>query len=184
MSILSNQRKYLTATEIEKLISAAKQSKTFAHRNATMILIAYRHGLRCSELISLQWHQIDLRTGTIACNRLKNGIPSVHPLTGTELRALKRLRRENPNSRHVFLSQRGTPMTRQNFHVLMAKLGLEAGIEVPVHPHQIRHSTGYALANKGKDTRSLQHYLGHKNIQSTVFYTAMDANRFNDWWKD
>src|SRR3954469_17974514 len=110
-----------------------------------MILIAFRHGLRVSELISLQWSQIDLRTGTIAINRLKNGIATVHPLAGLELRALKRLKRENPGTRYVFISQRGTPMTRQNFNCLLAELGREAQIEIPIHPHMLRHSCGYKL---------------------------------------
>jgi type 1 fimbriae regulatory protein FimB/type 1 fimbriae regulatory protein FimE len=183
-SILSNQRKYLTMSEVARLIGVAKENKAFGHRNATMILLAFRHGLRVSELISLQWHQIDLKTGTVACHRLKNGIPSVHPLTGVELRALKRLRRDNPDSRFVFLSQRGQSMTRQNFWTMLTKLGVETQIEVPTHPHMLRHATGYKLANEGKDTRSLQHYMGHRNIQSTVIYTDMDANRFNQWWKD
>jgi type 1 fimbriae regulatory protein FimE len=99
-------------------------------------------------------------------------------------RALRRLRREHPNTRHVFISQRGAPMTRQNVNAMLADLGREAGIEVPVHPHMLRHSTGYKLANEGRDTRSLQHYLGHRNIQSTVRYTELNANRFNGWWTD
>jgi site-specific recombinase XerD len=183
--IRSNVRKYLTEPEIERLIGAAKQNKTDqGHRNATMILVAFRHGLRVGELISLQWSQIDMQTGTIACNRLKNGIATVHPLTGLELRALKRLRRENPASRFVFISQRDAPMTRQNFNALLAHFGREANIEVPVTPHMLRHSCGYKLANDGRDTRSLQHFLRHRNIQSTVIYTHMNANRFNDWWRD
>jgi type 1 fimbriae regulatory protein FimB/type 1 fimbriae regulatory protein FimE len=184
LSNLSNKRRYLTPNEVDRLLDAAKKNKAHGHRNSTMILLCYRHGLRCSEAITLQWHQIDLKTGTIDVNRLKNGIPSRHPLTGEELRALKRLRREQPHSRFVFLSQRGTPMTRQNVNVLLAALGTQAGIEVPVTPHMLRHSCGTKLANEGKDTRSLQHFLGHRNIQSTVIYTHMDANRFNDWWQD
>jgi site-specific recombinase XerD len=184
MTILSNRRKYLTPDEVEWLIAAAKRSKAYGHRNGTLILLMFRHGLRVSEAVSLGWHQIDLTTGTIAVARLKNGVPSVHPLTGIELRALKRLRREHPGARHVFLSQRGQPMTRQNVNALLARLGREAAIEVPVRPHALRHATGFKLANDGHDTRSLQHFMGHRNIQSTVTYTAMDANRFNGWWTD
>src|SRR5262249_42535563 len=109
---------------------------------------------------------------------------STHPLSGSELRALRRLRREHPNTRHVFISQRGAPTTRQNVNAMLAALGRDAGIEVPVHPHMPRHSTGYKLANEGRDTRSLQHYLGHRNIQSTVRYTELDSSRFNGWWTD
>jgi site-specific recombinase XerD len=181
----SNQRRYLTPAEVHKLIAAAKASGgAYAHRNATMILLAYRHGLRVSELINLQWNALDLTIGNVHVARRKNGIPTVHPLTGIELRALKRLRRENPHARFVFLSQRGQPMSRQNVNALLAGLGKAAGIEVPVHPHMLRHATGYKLANEGVDTRSLQHYLGHKNINHTVRYTELNANRFNGWWRD
>ena len=179
MSILSNKRKHLTQNEVEVLLKTCSD-----HRNRTMVLIAYRHGLRVSELTNLEWSQIDLTTGTISLARLKNGIPSVHPLTGQELRALKRLRREHPNSRHVFLSSRGTPMTRQNVNAFLADLGREAGFDFPLHPHLLRHATGYKLANDGRDTRSIQHYLGHRNIQSTVVYTHLNANRFNGWFRD
>ena len=149
-----------------------------------MILVGFRHGLRVSELVSLEWNQIDLQTGTMAVSRLKNGLSTTHPLTGSELRALRRLRRETGGSRHVFLSQRNAPMTRQNVNVLLAELGLQAGIEVPVHPHMLRHSTGYKLANEGRDTRSLQHYLGHRSIEHTVRYSELAADRFAGLWSD
>jgi len=181
MSILSNSRKHLTPSEMETLQNVAKRQN---FRNYSMILLAFRHGLRCTELCNLEWNAIDLTAGTISIARLKHGTPSTHPLTGAELRALKRLKREAPNSRYVFLSSRGTPMTRQNFHHLLADLGREAGFEFPLHPHMLRHACGFKLANEGRDTRSLQHYLGHKNIQSTVVYTNLNANRFNGWFRD
>ena len=178
MAILSNVRNYLLPSEVERLIKCANP------RNGAMILLAYRHGLRVSELVNLEWSQIDLTHGTIHVHRRKHGVDSTHPLSGSELRALRRLRREHPNTRHVFISQRGAPMTRQNVNAMLAALGREAGIEISVHPHMLRHSTGYKLANEGRDTRSLQHYLGHRNIQSTVRYTELNANRFNGWWTD
>ena len=179
MAILSNQRKHLTPHEVDVLLNTCRD-----FRNRTMVLMAYRHGLRCSELTNLEWSQIDLTTGTIALHRLKNGIPSNHPLTGQELRALRRLKRENPNSRHVFLSNRRTPMTRQNVNAFLSELGKEAGFEFPITPHMLRHSCGHKLANDGRDTRSIQHYLGHRNIQSTVIYTHLNPNRFNGWFRD
>jgi integrase len=181
MAILSNSRKHLTPSETETLLNVAKHQ---SFRNYAMILLAFRHGLRASELCNLEWNAVDLVAGTISIVRLKHGTPSTHPLTGAELRALRRLRRENTAARHVFLSNRGTPMTRQNFHHLLADLGREAGFEFPLHPHMLRHACGFKLANEGRDTRSLQHYLGHKNIQSTVVYTNMDSNRFNGWFRD
>jgi type 1 fimbriae regulatory protein FimB/type 1 fimbriae regulatory protein FimE len=179
MSILSNKRKHLSPHEMEVLLKTCRD-----HRNHTMILLAFRHGLRVSELIALEWNAFDLTTGTIALSRMKHGIPSSHPLTGQELRALRRLKRENPNSRHVFLSNRRTPMTRQNVNAFLSELGKEAGFEFPITPHMLRHSCGHKLANDGRDTRSIQHYLGHRNIQSTVIYTHLNPNRFNGWFRD
>ena len=189
LSNSSNRRRYLTPPEMDKLIAAAKANGKGRQairkgRDALMILLAYRHGLRVSELVSLQWSAIDLTIGNIHIARKKNGISTVHPLSGIELRALKKLRRENPHARFVFLSNRDQPMTRQNFNVVLDDLGRAAGFEFPIHPHMLRHSTGYKLANDGVDTRSLQHYLGHKNIQHTVRYTELNANRFNGWWRD
>ena len=185
MAEMSNtSRRYLTPDEIESLLQCARrQNSPHSFRNRLLITLAYHHGLRVSELISLPWASLDLNSGNIHITRLKNGIDTVHPLVADEVRNLKTLRRQNPNSRYVFLSNRGAPMTRQNVNALLKKLGEEAGIEVKVHPHLLRHSTGYKLANEGVDTRSLQHYLGHRNIANTVHYTAMNANRFNGWWK-
>jgi site-specific recombinase XerD len=183
MAFLSNQRKYLTSDEVEKLIEAAKIGE-HGFRNATMIFVAYRHGLRVSELVNLEWNQIDLKSASIHVARLKTGTSTSHPPTGKELRSLKRLRRENPHARHVFFSERGSPMSRRNFNMLLKVLGEEAGIEVPVKPHSLRHACGFKLANQGTDTRTIQHFLGHKSIASTVVYTALDANRFNGLWRD
>src|SRR5215470_94235 len=105
MSILSNARKYLTPNEVELLLNTAKQQRPHGFRNFAVILMAYRHGLRVSELVAVEWSQMDLTAGTVACLRLKNGVPSVHPLSGIELRALRRLKRDCGGSRHVFLSE-------------------------------------------------------------------------------
>src|SRR5690348_15685244 len=119
-TVLSNHRRYLTPDEVERLLLASQNSKSrYRYRNTAMILLAFRHGLRCSELVTLQWHQVDLKSGSIAVSRLKHGHSSVHPLTAKELRMLKRLRKDEANSRHVFLSQRGQPMTRQNVNVIL-----------------------------------------------------------------
>jgi site-specific recombinase XerD len=184
MSNSGNSRRYLTPTEIESLIAVTRRTKNRSQslRNRLMILLAYHHGLRVSELVELEWTALDLNIGNFHITRKKNGIPSVHPLVADELRSLKQLRRQNPDSRFVFLSNRGAPMTRQNVNALLLKLGRLAGLEVPVFPHALRHATGYKLANQGVDTRSLQQYLGHRNIQNTVIYTQLNANRFNGWW--
>jgi integrase len=145
----------------------------------------YRHGLRVGEAIAMRWEQVDLKASLLSVQRLKNGVPSTHPLRGPELRALRQLRREWPdNSSYLFVSERGGPMTASNVRKLVARAGLAAKLPFPVHPHMLRHACGYKLANEGHDTRSLQHYLGHKNIQHTVRYTGLAPERFKSFWKD
>ena len=177
-------REYLTSNEIEALMAAAKRSGRHGQRDATVILIAYRHGLRVSELVALRWDQIDLKQGTLHVNRLKNGSESVHPLRGPELRALRRAQRDYPCSPYVFLTERKGPLTTSSVRKIVARAGLTAGIPFPVHPHMLRHACGYKLANDGHDTRAIQHYLGHKNITHTVKYTELAADRFNGFWQD
>ena len=143
-----------------------------------------RHGLRASELCSLRWERVDLIHGRLHVHRLKNGMPSVHPMTGIELRALRRLQREHRPGRYVFMSERGAPMSAVAFRRMVTRLGPAAKMSFPIHPHMLRHSTGFKLANQGVDTRSLQHYLGHKNIQHTVRYSELSPERFRDFWKD
>src|SRR6266550_2690050 len=107
-------REYLTEREVERLMKAAGHNR-HGHRDATMILLAFRHGLRASELCSLRWEQVDLGHGRLHVSRAKNGVPSVHPLAGTELRALRRLQREQEAGRYVFMSERGAPMGAVGF---------------------------------------------------------------------
>jgi integrase len=177
------RREYLTETEIERLMAAARKSSRYGHRDASMILIGYRHGLRASELCDLQWSQVELATGRLHVRRAKNGSPSVHPLQGDEIRALRRLQREQGPSSHVFMTERDGPMTPKAFHALLGRIGARADMPFPVHPHMLRHGCGYALANAGHDTRSLQAYLGHKNIQHTVRYTELAPDRFREFWR-
>jgi type 1 fimbriae regulatory protein FimB/type 1 fimbriae regulatory protein FimE len=165
-------------------MKAAKTTGRHGHRDATLILIAYRHALRVSELVSLRWDQIDLGEGLLHINRLKNGTPSTHPLRGPEIRALRRLMRDYPDTSYVFVTERGGPLTDSTFRKLIARAGRNAKIRFPVHPHMLRHGCGFKLANEGQDTRAIQHYLGHKNIQHTVRYTELASGRFNGFWKD
>jgi type 1 fimbriae regulatory protein FimB/type 1 fimbriae regulatory protein FimE len=185
MLTVGKPRKYLLPKEVELLIATARRNNRHGHRDATMILLAYKHGLRASEVVSLTWDQVELNAGRLHVRRAKNGTPSVHPLRGDELRALRRLQRETPHkSPYVFVSERGSPMTRLGFHHLVQRLGKAAGMTFNVHPHMLRHACGFKLANDGHDTRSLQHYMGHASISNTVIYTAMSADRFRDFWKD
>ena len=129
-------------------------------RRATMILVTYRHGLRASEVCDLQWHQVELDQGRMHVRRAKNGTPSVHPIRGDEIRALRKLRRENPNEAYVFITERGGPMSTIGFHHLIQRLGKAAKMFFSLHPHMLRHACGYKLANDGHDTRALQHAHG------------------------
>jgi type 1 fimbriae regulatory protein FimB/type 1 fimbriae regulatory protein FimE len=176
-------REYLTEAEVEKLMNAAKGNR-WGHRDATMVLVAYRHGLRSSELTDLRWEQVDFRTATLHVRRVKQGTPSTHPVLGDELRALRRLQREQePRSPFVFTSERGAPFSTAGFARMVERAGVEASLPFKTHPHMLRHACGYALANRGHDTRALQAYLGHKNIQHTVRYTELSPTRFRDFWR-
>ncbi len=177
-------REYLTEAEVERLMAAAKGNR-WGHRDATMILVAYRHGLRAAEVVDLRWDQADFRTATLHVRRVKQGTPSTHPIVGDELRAFRRLKREQqPKSPFVFTSERGSPFTTAGFARMIERAGLEAKFSFKPHPHMLRHACGYALANRGHDTRALQAYLGHKNIQHTVRYTELSPTRFKNFWRE
>jgi type 1 fimbriae regulatory protein FimB/type 1 fimbriae regulatory protein FimE len=176
-------REYLTDAEVERVIAAVKGNR-WGHRDATMILLAYRHGLRASELADLRWAQVEFTTAMLHVRRVKQGTPSTHPILGDELRALRRLQREqNPKSAFVFTSERGAPFSTAGFARMVERAATGAKLGFKAHPHMLRHACGYALANKGHDTRALQAYLGHRNIQHTVRYTELSPTRFKDFWR-
>jgi site-specific recombinase XerD len=177
-------REYLTPHEIAALQKAARKAGRQGHRNETLMLIAFRHALRVGELVTLKWDQVDLKVGLLHVKRLKNGLPSTHPLRGVELRALKELKRSNPDATYVFMSERGTPLSDRTVRHFVAKAGEEANLGFTVHPHMLRHSTGFYLANEGQDTRAIQAYMGHANIKNTVIYTELSPKRFNRFWSD
>ena len=177
-------REHLTPDEVEKLIAAAKSVGRHKHRDAAMILTAYRHGLRVSELVALRWDMVDLKQGLLHVNRLKNGVTSTHPIRGPELSALRKLQRDYPATQYLFVTERKGPLTTSAVRKIIARAGDVAKIGFPIHPHMLRHSTGYKLANDGHDTRAIQHYLGHRNIQHTVRYTELSPGRFKDFWTD
>jgi type 1 fimbriae regulatory protein FimE len=177
-------REYLSDREVTAMIAAAAAVGRHGTRDAALILLAYRHGLRVSELVSLRWDQADLRQGLLHVTRLKHGIASVHPLRGPELRTLRRLQRDYPDTAYVFVSERKAPLTADTVRKIVGRAGQRAGIEFSVHPHMLRHATGYKLANDGQDTRSIQHYLGHRNIEYTTRYTELRPDRFRAFWSD
>ena len=177
------QREYLTPKEVEKLIKASKDGR-YGHRDATLILIAFRHGLRASEICDLEWSRVEFgRSASLHVRRAKNGKPSVHPLRGDEIRALRELRRQFPDSGFVFATERGGPFTPDAVNRLIKRIGERTGFDFQVHAHMLRHGCGYALANAGHDTRAIQDWLGHRSIQHTVRYTELAPTRFKDFWR-
>ena len=142
-------------------------------RDRTLVLLAYRHGLQVSELVTMHWEQIDLKAGLVHGARLKNGLASTHPIRGPKLRALRELRRGYPDSPYLFVTERGGPMTPATVRKLIVRAGELAKLPFPIHPHMLRHPAAYKLANKGHDTRSSQQYLGHRNTTHTVRYTEL-----------
>jgi type 1 fimbriae regulatory protein FimB/type 1 fimbriae regulatory protein FimE len=175
-------REYLTSAEVDQLIEAVRKNRQ-AKRDATMILIAFRHGLRAAELVDLRRDQIDFETACLHVRRVKKGTASTHPLQGDEMRALRRLLREAPPSTYVYVSERGTPFTTAGFAAMIKRAGQVAGFGFQAHPHMLRHACGFALANAGHDTRALQAWLGHRNIQHTVRYTELAPDRFKNFWR-
>jgi integrase len=175
------QREYLTVTEVKKLIKASREGR-YAHRDATLILIAFRHGLRASEICDLDWSQVEFsRSASLHVRRAKNGKPSVHPLRGDEIRALRELRRQFPGSAFVFATERGGPFTADAVNRLIKRIGERAGFDFP---HMLRHGCGYALANAGHDTRAIQDWLGHRSIQHTVRYTELAPTQIKHFWRE
>ena len=177
-------REYLTPAEVERLLRAARQRGRYGHRDATLLLLMYRHGFRVAEIVRLRWDMLDLKAAVVHVRRVKNGVAAVHPLRGPELRALRQLQQSAPDMAYLFLSERGGPLTTRAVHHIVAQAGVAAALPFPVHPHMLRHACGFYLANKGVDTRTLQQYLGHRNIQHTVRYTELSPERFKRFWRD
>lgn len=178
-------REHLLPAEVEAMRRAIKKSQgRHTHRDSTLILLIYRHGLRVVEATALRWEQIDFSSGTIYVKRVKKGTPSVQPLYGDEMRSLRKLQRDYPASPYVFQSSRSGPLAQDTVSGIVERAGELAGLAFPVHAHMLRHGTGYYLANRGTDTRTIQSYLGHNNIQHTVRYTELASARFQGLWDD
>lgn len=177
-------REHLTESEVARLQRAAGRLGRHRHRDATLIMLGYRHGLRAGELVELQWSQVDFEQGVLHVRRSKRGAPSTHPLGRTELAALRRLANGQNPSGPVFTTERLGPLTVSGIAKIVARAGKLAGLGLAVHPHMLRHSCGYYLASHGQDTRAIQAYLGHRNIQHTVRYTELAPGRFRGFWHD
>lgn len=181
-----NKRKYLTETEIKKIINEAYKGAN-PERDRCLIWMCFIHGCRVSEIRHWRLSDHDLHNHSIYVKRLKNGFSTTHPLFSSEMTFIRewlsvRKNYRNSDSDWLFLSQKGTPLSRQRIHVLISHYSQSAGLRIAAHPHMLRHACGFSLADKGMDTRLIQDYLGHRNIQHTVLYTASNAARFKNIW--
>ncbi|HEM8293627.1 tyrosine-type DNA invertase [Providencia vermicola] len=179
-------RKHLTAHEVSLLVAACKYTR-YPERDACLVYMSYVHGLRASEALSLRLDDLDLVGQEVYVHRLKKGFSVCHPLLAEEVLLIKRwlnVRQmwHGSSLNWLFLSERGTALSRQRFYQLFIRLGRMAKLPLNIHPHMLRHACGYALADKGVDTRLIQDYLGHTNIRHTVRYTASNPARFRGVW--
>jgi len=181
-----SQRKHLTQIEVERLMVATKGSRNEV-RDRCLLLLMFRHGLRVSEACGLQLSQVDTDSRVLHVSRLKKGLSTTQPLRADELRAIKtwliERRRMAPEGEAFFVSERRQPLNRRTAWAAIRRYGELAGLPLDTHPHMLRHACGYALADQGADTRLIQDYLGHRNIQHTVRYTATNSARFERLWR-
>jgi integrase len=173
---------FLTQVEMHKLLTAARKARHGA-RDHLLMLMMYRHGLRVSEAVALRRKHVNTGDGRLWVSRLKGSLSTEHRIDGEELRALKRyLASRDDKLPWLFVSERGAPLTRHAVNYLIASAGEKAGLG-HVHPHMLRHSCGYALADKGVDFRVLQDYLGHRDPAMTARYTRVSSRRFEGLWE-
>ena len=183
-NVTRRAREYLPAEDVDLLIRTTRRQGRYGQRNATLILLMYRHGLRVAEVVRFQWDMVDLKAALLHVRRVKNGVPALHPLRGAERRALRQLHHASAGMASVCVAERQSPRTTRTVYHGIAEAGRAAGFTFPIHPHMLRHACGFYLANKGVDTRALQQYLGHRNIQHTVRYTELTPQRCQNFWED
>ena len=193
------ERKHLTLLEVDRLLAATKDNPRTGLRDRCLILLMFRHGLRVTEACAMRMDQVDLESKILQVQRLKGGLSTTQPLRTEEIRLLKGWMAERDrwlrqwrksggpgaalDRQALFLSARGTALSRKTFWALLRRYGELAGLSLPPHPHMLRHACGFALADQGADTRLIQDYLGHRNIQHTVRYTATNPVRFEKLWR-
>jgi type 1 fimbriae regulatory protein FimB len=179
-------RDYLTGLEVGKLMTATRGSRNEA-RDRCLLLLIFRHGLRVSEACRLKLDQVDTKGKVLHIARLKRGFSTTHPLRGDELKAigawLRQRDRMKPTGKTFFVSEQRKPLHRSTVNLLLHTCSKIAALPFSAHPHMLRHACGFALADQGADTRLIQDYLGHRNIQHTVRYTAANPARFEKLWR-
>jgi type 1 fimbriae regulatory protein FimB len=178
---MTDERKHLTTAEVQKLLDVTKGRRN-AVRDRCLLLLMFRHGLRVSEACGFVLSQVDTESRVLHVARLKAGLSTTHPLRGDEIKAIKawlaiRARME-PETDAFFISERRRPLSRNTIWLMIRAYGRRADLPIEAHPHMLRHACGFALADQGADTRLIQDYLGHRNIQHTVMYTATNPARF------
>jgi type 1 fimbriae regulatory protein FimB len=172
---------FWSEAELERLFEHAKKSR-HGLRDQLLFLMIYRHGLRVSEALSIKVADIDVKTSRLWVQRSKKGLSVEQPMAGDELRLLKcYLTLRNSSLPWLFLSERKLPMTRQNVNYALQSAANKAGLG-SIHPHMLRHSCGFYLANKGYDLRLIQDYLGHRDPKHTARYTRVASYRFEGLW--
>jgi len=183
---MMSDRKHLFSAEVKKLMDVAKGSRNAA-RDRCFLLLLFRHGLRVSEACGLKLSQVDTESRVLHVKRLKAGLSTTHPLRGDELKAIKAWltarAKMKPETDAFFISERRGPLSRKTAWVMIRDYGRLADLPLDAHPHMLRHACGFALADQGADTRLIQDYLGHRNIQHTVMYTATNPARFEKLWR-
>jgi len=181
-----SDRKHLVSAEVDKLLAATKGTRNEA-RDRCLLLLMFRHGLRVSEACGLILSQVDTHSRVLHVKRLKEGLSTTHPLRGDEIKAIKawlaKRAKMKPTTDAFFISERRSPLSRKTAWLVIRTYGARAGLPVDAHPHMLRHACGFALADQGADTRLIQDYLGHRNIQHTVMYTATNPARFERLWR-
>jgi type 1 fimbriae regulatory protein FimB/type 1 fimbriae regulatory protein FimE len=176
-------REHLEEPEVAAMVRAAAKRGRYGQRDAAAILLAYRHGLRVSEVCALRWDQVDVRGKNLYTNRAKGGLAAMHPLQPDEVKALKALAAQRaPEAVHVFENERGGALNASGMRKIVRRAGELAGLALPVHPHMLRHAAGFALMSKRRDLRTIQEWLGHKSLASTERYTALMPDRFAGIW--
>ena len=172
-------RTYLTIAEVNDLLQAVGSRGRHTTRDYALVLLMFRHGLRVSEAIALKWDAVMFDQGKIYLNRLKGSVSGSHPLQADEVEALQELKALGNDARLLFVGERGLALSRAAVGKILSRAGELANLPLKAHPHMLRHSCGYHLANQGMDTRLIQDWLGHKDIKNTVGYTKLNTDRFS-----
>ena len=182
-------REYLQTSEVGALLEAAKEHSRYRDRDYALILMMFRHGLRAVEAAMLEWKDIDLSRNSIYIRRVKGSQSGVHPLDPDEREAILKIKQSAVPQ--IFVNERqrsflipatvlGRADKATGISRVVERVGEAAALGIKIHAHMLRHSCGYWLANQGYDTRLIQDYLGHKNIQHTVKYTTLNPERFRE----